>query len=348
MKVISIGSDRKLFEEGSEVRRRAASYAARLGELHVIVFSLKKHRLQEMRVGPLHIYPTNSSSKLWYIPDTAKVGKKLLTDTDVVTVQDPFESGLTGLVVHKGRPLHIQVHTDLFSKGFKKDFRNRIRLMIARFVLPRAARIRTVSETIADRLHTTYPNIPISVLPIYVDIQKYQAVEKHSHPRFKTTLLWVGRFEWEKNPALAIRAFAETHKTNKDAGLVMLGGGSEEQELRRLANKLGVADRVEFPSWQEPLSYMKVADLLLVTSRYEGYGRQIVEALAAGVPVLATDVGIAREAGAIIASEKEFAAALTQWMANGPRKAELKDYPYRNFEEYVEKYCADLEAAIGK
>jgi len=90
---------------------------------------------------------------------------------------------------------------------------------------------------------------------------------------------------------------------------------------------------------------MEVADLLLVTSQYEGYGRQIIEALAARVPVLSTDVGVAREAGAIVATEQNFADSLKQWLTNGPRDASLKNYPYKNFEEYVEKYCADIEAS---
>jgi glycosyltransferase involved in cell wall biosynthesis len=72
----------------------------------------------------------------------------------------------------------------------------------------------------------------------------------------------------------------------------------------------------------------------------------IVEALAAGKPVLSTDVGIAREAGAIVATEKDFATVLAEWFKNGPRTGELKNYPYKTFEAYVRAYSDDIAACV--
>jgi glycosyltransferase involved in cell wall biosynthesis len=70
-----------------------------------------------------------------------------------------------------------------------------------------------------------------------------------------------------------------------------------ERELRSSVGELPV----EFPGWRDPLPYLQGADVVLSTSRSESWGASIVEALAAGVPVVAPDVGIAREAGAIVA-----------------------------------------------
>ncbi|MDZ4225895.1 MAG: glycosyltransferase, partial [Patescibacteria group bacterium] len=232
MKVVSIGSDRKLFEEGSEVRTRAVAYAARFGELQVVVFSLRGHRLMEKHEGALHIYPTNSRSRLFYIFDAARIARRL--QGDIVTTQDPFESGLAGLLARKGRPLHVQLHTDPFAPEFGRGL-NVVRRFITRVVLPRAARIRVVLERVAAELRKRYPHIPVSVLPIFVDVEKYKNLERQTHPRFKTALLWVGRFEQEKNPALAIRALADARAAGHEAGLVMLGSGRLEKELRELA-----------------------------------------------------------------------------------------------------------------
>ena len=88
-----------------------------------------------------------------------------------------------------------------------------------------------------------------------------------------------------------------------------------------------------------------MADLVLAPSLYEGYGMVVVEALASGTPVISTDVGVAREAGAIIAEEDDFAKAITTWHESGPKEGKLQNYPYKNFEEYVEAYCADVEAS---
>jgi glycosyltransferase involved in cell wall biosynthesis len=84
----------------------------------------------------------------------------------------------------------------------------------------------------------------------------------------------------------------------------------------------------------------------LVTSAYEGYGMVIVEALSAGVPVLSTDVGIAREAGAVIA-QGNYADALISWLA-GPRvRGVLKVGSYKDEREYVTRIRAHYAAFLA-
>ncbi|HEY4519786.1 MAG TPA: hypothetical protein VJH33_01980, partial [Candidatus Paceibacterota bacterium] len=73
---------------------------------------------------------------------------------------------------------------------------------------------------------------------------------------------------------------------------------------------------------------------------------------ASGVPVLATDVGVAREAGAIVVSPHDFPRALVAWIEKGPRRGELRSYPYKNFDEYLRlfkqdiEYCADSTSPV--
>jgi glycosyltransferase involved in cell wall biosynthesis len=66
--------------------------------------------------------------------------------------------------------------------------------------------------------------------------------------------------------------------------------------------------------------------VVLSTSQFEGYGAGIVEALAAGVPVVAPDVGIAREAGAIVVPREELAGAVMKVLEHG-MKGELRIKP---------------------
>ena len=89
-----------------------------------------------------------------------------------------------------------------------------------------------------------------------------------------------------------------------------------------------------------------MADLVLVPSNYEGYGMTIVEALAAGIPVLSTDVGIAHEAGAIVAKEDKFESSLVEWFKNDSREGELKYHPYKNEKEYLSLYKKDILRCI--
>jgi glycosyltransferase involved in cell wall biosynthesis len=116
--------------------------------------------------------------------------------------------------------------------------------------------------------------------------------------------------------------------------LIFLGAGSEEAALRAQAQKLGVADQVFFEGWQNPIVYYQVADLLLHTSQYEGYGLVLVEARRMGLPVLSTDVGVAKEVGARISSLQGMAAALEDEIQKGRRREEPLSLQYHTMKEY--------------
>ena len=280
--------------------------------------------------------------------DAVRIGKTL-TPADIVTVQDPFETGLAGLFIARrlGAKLHVQVHTDFLSSSYARlSPINFIRQWIATYVLTHADRIRVVSDSIKQSIELRYhPRAPVSVLPIFVDLEKFRRAKvprdlKAKFSGFKTKLLAVSRLEQEKNINLAISAFAKT--APKDTCLIIVGDGRQIRMLKRCAQDLGVMGRVFFEGQQDPAPYYALTDLVLVPSKYEGYGLVIVEALAAGKPVLSTDVGIAREAGAIIALPQQFSDALHEWFKSGPREGMLAKYPYEHFEEYVNAYCKDI------
>ena len=87
--------------------------------------------------------------------------------------------------------------------------------------------------------------------------------------------------------ATLIRAFAKL--THRRARLVIMGKGPEQRALETLAQDLGVADRVLLPGYcNEPWSWYDRAKCLAVSSRTESFGNVIVEAMAHGLPVVAT------------------------------------------------------------
>jgi len=243
----------------------------------------------------------------------------------------------------------VQVHTDFLSPEYAKhSLLNRLRVLIAGFVLRRATRARVVSERLQIGLTMRLNLIgSITILPIFADLDGVRAARENSvlaarFSQFETKLLVVSRLEPEKNVALAIRAFQEASPLG--SCLIIVGNGSQRKALQGLAEDLGVSKRVFFEGEQDAALYYPLADLVLVPSKYEGYGLVIIETLAAGKPVLSTDVGVAREAGAIVADPEHFVAALVDWFKNGPRAASLKEYPYKNFADYVRAYCDDIAA----
>jgi glycosyltransferase involved in cell wall biosynthesis len=345
--VLSFGTDEMLFDARSAVRLRQRSYARAFRLLRCIVLSKTQH--EEVQDEGLVITPASGTNRLARLLRAYRLGSSMRA-VDVVTVQDPFEIGLVGILVARRLkvPLYVQLHTDPFASGFTRAHWpiNHIRVLIMGMVLRRAARIRVVSERVRRELQIRYKlHAPISVLPIYVDTQRFAGSAPAPSlvgrfARFKTKLLVVSRLEEEKNVALAIRAFAEAAPL--ESCLIIVGEGKGRGALERNVAQWKVADRVFFEGKADPAPYYQIADLLLVPSRYEGYGLVIVEALAAGTPVLSTNVGIAGEAGAMVCDEEDFGGALAEWLRAGERRGSLRSYPYRDFGDYVGQYTREV------
>lgn len=352
MKVLSIGSDRAVCNPASESARRQIAYGAHFDELTIIVFSRTRDALGPVTLAPgVHVIPTQSLSKLTY--GLGALRKSLsMPRPDVISVQDPFEAGLVGLVLSKLRrvPLHVQVHTDVFSDAFAQhSLLNRVRVMIARSVLSSAARIRVVSKRIEMGISREVPgHAPITVLPIYTDVSRFRTAlagdlgKKFSPHTIR--FLVVARLESEKGVEVAINSFVQAGLPQ--ACLILVGEGSQRRVLEAIVRMKGNSLHVFFEGHQDPAPYYALADLVIVPSKYEGYGNVIVEALAAGKPVVSFDVGIAREAGAMLTTEDKLSDALRQWVKDGPRTGVLQIETYPSFEAYVEKYAADIQTAV--
>jgi glycosyltransferase involved in cell wall biosynthesis len=107
--------------------------------------------------------------------------------------------------------------------------------------------------------------------------------------------LAIGRLTAQKDHATLLRAFASVREAVPDARLAVLGIGPLEQETRALAAQLGLADAVAFPGRVEIRDWLARADLFVHTSRWEGFGIVLLEAMLAGLPVVATSVSAVPE-----------------------------------------------------
>lgn len=112
------------------------------------------------------------------------------------------------------------------------------------------------------------------------------------HPWLKNktslVLIAVGRLYHQKNFAFLIRCFAEVKK-HSNAKLIIVGEGQLRAELEALVAEYNLQDDVSMPGFDNPYPYYKYADLFVLTSLWEGFGNVIVEALACGCPVVASN-----------------------------------------------------------
>ena len=297
MKILMISRDRSVFNSGSDTNQRMFEYGRLADKLHILVLS---RPFQSLKIG------------------------KEIKGFDLVTAQDPFETGLIGWLIAKilKARLQLQIHTDFMSPYFKKEsLLNRTRVLIAKFLIPRADCIRVVSRRIKtsldfakapseNRLSLSRPRLrfsggtfapPITILPIFVDVEKIKSAPiktnlRVEYPQFDFIILMASRLAKVKNIGLAIAAMREVVKEYPKTGLIIVGDGPEREALKSSAVSRRLSANIIFEPWTDDLpSYYKTADLFLLTSNYEGYGRTVAEAMAAGCLVVMTDVGVSGE-----------------------------------------------------
>ncbi|WP_207477673.1 glycosyltransferase [Arenibaculum pallidiluteum] len=161
----------------------------------------------------------------------------------------------------------------------------------------RAARIVAVSSGVADDLHRfsglDRRRIDVVHNPIVAADLPARAAEPVSHPWLRPgqppVVMAVGRLNPQKDFETLIRAFAAL-RARRAARLIILGEGDERAALQRLAGELGVANEVDMPGFVDnPYAHMAKASLFVLSSRFEGLPTVLVEAMACGTPVVATD-----------------------------------------------------------
>jgi glycosyltransferase involved in cell wall biosynthesis len=137
--------------------------------------------------------------------------------------------------------------------------------------------------------HTQVIGNPVIPLDIKVLLE-----EEISHPWLLDPLLKVilnvGRLHKQKNQVLLINAFYEVSKIHRNARLIVLGEGDEQENLSNLIDNLSLGQCVDIiPFQKNPYPFYKLADIFVLSSDWEGFGNVIVEAMASEIPVISTD-----------------------------------------------------------
>lgn len=113
--------------------------------------------------------------------------------------------------------------------------------------------------------------------------------EWFAKPDERPVIIAVGRLEPQKNFALLLRAFAALRQTFPSR-LIILGDGAERERLAALVTELGLDGDVAMPGFKpNPHAFIKRADLLVLSSDFESLANVVIEAMAVGTPVVATD-----------------------------------------------------------
>jgi glycosyltransferase involved in cell wall biosynthesis len=203
-------------------------------------------------------------------------------------------SGSTRVVFAQNTP--VSAFLEDADYGWRRPLRRRLFTAVTRLGYAAADLVIASSRGVAQDLTAAFGVHPdcVRVIPNPVDIESVRAAAREAiEPRHAAewgtpAIVAAGRLADVKNYALLIEALALV-RARVPARLFVLGQGEREPALRQLAADRGVGDAITWCGFQgNPWKYMARADVFALTSRYEGFGNVLVEAMACGVPVIAT------------------------------------------------------------
>jgi glycosyltransferase involved in cell wall biosynthesis len=222
---------------------------------------------------------------------------------DVIHSHHPFLLGETATNIAKSLnlPMVFTFHTryDEYTHyvPFNPDFS---KMVIDRWMgryLEKCQHIITPSESIKKILIESGIEGDITAVPTGINIAPFQ--EADGQP-VREQLGWgddivlisIGRLAKEKNFETLLKAAAQVMRDRSHVRLVIVGGGLEEKPLIKLAEDLGIAERVKITGtipFEEVPSYLKAADIFCFASVTETQGLVTMEAMAADLPIVAVD-----------------------------------------------------------
>ena len=145
------------------------------------------------------------------------------------------------------------------------------------------------TDSIREWAERFVPSRAISVIPN--PVRQFNIVDNTSrYPGIAPTVVAMGRLTRQKGFDLLIKAFAQCAERHCDWSLVILGEGEERARLETMVAEFGLKDRVSLPGiMQNPERLLSQAELFVLSSRYEGFPNALLEAMACGIAVIATD-----------------------------------------------------------
>jgi glycosyltransferase involved in cell wall biosynthesis len=381
LKVCFIGGARYTdpLDATSEKKFRALKL---LGEVFVIGFSQDLRPRLFAQHASFYLLPKLPVSFLRYV-ETFMIGSPLVLwlifryGVQVVVAQSPFEGSIAALVKiiagwfeHK-IVLVVESHGDfeesLFmhrSVVFPRLYRLAM-LRAARFALKHADSFRVISDSTRSQMERWVPGRRIIQFPTWTDIEVFLKAGVEKRADDNQDILYTGVLIPRKGVHHLINAFAGVAQDFLQARLLLVGDEENKTyaaELKEQVKRLGVDERVQFIGAMpqaELAAWMRRASVFVLPSVSEGLGRVVVEAMAAGTPVIGSNVGGIPDmvqdgvTGFLVpCGDEKFLAEKIRWVLENPDKTREMGHCARAFAErffstkvYLNGYKQILEVA---
>ena len=258
-------------------------------------------------------------------------------DFDLIDAHFLYPDGLAALRLgrHFQKPVVVTARGSdvMFHQTFRKAARQ------TREALPELDALIVVADALRQHLANNGYELPKTlVLRNGVDLETFSPESSSQALKQELgvdgpLLVSIGRLAELKDLDLTIEALVSL----PDVSLMLVGDGPEEDSLKELAKRLGVAERVFFVGGkpqQELARYYSAADIKVLASSREGWPNVLLEAMACGTAVVATAVGgvpevLGPESGGILVNDRSpdgLAAAISKMLDNLPDRARVRSY----------------------
>ena len=190
-----------------------------------------------------------------------------------------------------------EANTLSFDLAVSRNISARLMPWLIRKCYPWANVTVALSEGVANDLAMTTGLVRDRIQVVYnpVDFATIKRLAREPAPHLwflrngPPVVLGIGRLCTQKDFSTLIRAFSYVCKVC-ESRLIILGQGEERPKLETLVRALGLKERADFPGFVDnPYAYLARSAVFVLSSRWEGLGNVLIEALACGVPIVATD-----------------------------------------------------------
>lgn len=199
-------------------------------------------------------------------------------------------AGFIAVIISKllRKKVVVTVHgTDIDKAG--KGWMN----LVNSYTLSNADAVISVSNYLANQVSKRYKDVKnIYVIPDGIILGKYK--ERKKILKLQGKIIFIGRLHPSKGVDILLNALKELNKKLPAASLSIIGSGESESSLKNLASKLALEKKVVFigeRARSKMPTLLSKADILILPSRREGFGLVLIEAMAAGLPVIGSDIG---------------------------------------------------------
>ncbi len=286
---------------------------------------------------------------------------------DIMHVHTEYYLAEIALAAKKelGIPLVYTLHTmweyylDYLSKPINKMAHEQLWRVVRRVIFPKMAHgadmIVVPSKKVYNCRQRYLMGDNMVVIPTGIDLDRFSSPAENKRTDDRLVFLYVGRLSPEKNIEVSLRAFAGI-KNRENAKFVIVGGGPSAQDLKQLAEELGIAEQTEFTGEvprDETISYYHSADAFVSASLTESQGLTFLEALASHLPIYAIRDEVLEELiedgknGYLCDSEEELTLRMEQLCESGEAPSQFKPLEGYSVQDYARNILALYEKVIS-